>query len=156
MGQKIRIAVQKSGRLLEDSLKILKECGIKIEEGRDSLKVQAANFPMEVFYLRNSDIPHYVHDGIADIAILGENTVLESARDLDLVLPLGFSRCRLSIAVPKGTVYPGLQWLNGKKIATSYPHSLRLFLEKNALQADIHEISGSVEIAPNIGLADAI
>ena len=156
MGQSIRVAVQKSGRLLEDSLKILKECGIKVEEGRDSLKVQAANFPMEVFYLRNSDIPHYVHDGIADIAILGENTVLESARDLDLVLPLGFSRCRLSIAVPKGTEYPGLQWLNGKKIATSYPHSLRLFLEKNALHADIHEISGSVEIAPNIGLADAI
>lgn len=156
MEPKLRIAVQKSGRLLEDSLKILKDCGIKVEEGKDSLRVHASNFPLEVFYLRNSDIPHYVHDGIADIAILGENTVLESQRQLDMILPLGFSRCRLSVAVPKGTNYPGHEWLNGKKIATSYPNSLQDFLQKNGLTADIHEISGSVEIAPNIGLADAI
>ncbi|MFM8449581.1 MAG: ATP phosphoribosyltransferase [Haliscomenobacter sp.] len=156
MEPKLKIAVQKSGRLLEDSLKLLKDCGIKVAEGKDSLKVQATNFPMEVFYLRNSDIPHYVHDGIADIAILGENTVIESERNLDMLLPLGFSRCRLSVAVPKGTVYPGLSWLNGKKIATSYPSSLRAFLRNNQLDAAIHEISGSVEIAPNIGLADAI
>lgn len=156
MEPKLKIAVQKSGRLLEDSLQMLKDCGIKVQEGKDSLKVQASNFPMEVFYLRNSDIPHYVHDGIADIAILGENTVIESERDLDMLLPLGFSRCRLSVAVPKGTTYSGLSWLNGKKIATSYPASLRSFLQKNQLHAEIHEISGSVEIAPNIGLADAI
>ena len=156
MEPKLKIAVQKSGRLLEDSLKLLKDCGIKVAEGKESLKVQATNFPMEVFYLRNSDIPHYVHDGIADIAILGENTVIESERNLDMLLPLGFSRCRLSVAVPKGTVYPGLSWLNGKKIATSYPSSLRAFLRNNQLDAAIHEISGSVEIAPNIGLADAI
>ncbi len=156
MQTNLKIAVQKSGRLLEDSLKILKECGIKVEEGKDSLKVQASNFPMEVFYLRNSDIPHYVHDGIADAAILGENTVVETQRDLDMILPLGFSRCRLSVAVPKGTPYSGLSWLQGKKIATSYPNSLQDFLRKNNLGAEIHEISGSVEIAPNIGLADAI
>ncbi|MFZ4428016.1 MAG: ATP phosphoribosyltransferase [Saprospiraceae bacterium] len=156
MDTTLKIAVQKSGRLLEDSLQILRECGIKIGEGKDSLRVQARNFPLEVYYLRNSDIPAYVADGIADIAILGENTVIESRRKLEMLLPLGFSHCRLSIAAPKGTAYTNTEWLRGKRIATSYPNSLQDFLEKNQLEADIHEISGSVEIAPNIGLADAI
>ena len=156
METKLKIAVQKSGRLQEGSLQLLRECGIKVEDGRDSLKVQASNFPLEVYYLRNSDIPHYVHDGVADLAILGENTVIESGRQLDMVLPLGFSRCRLSVAVPKGIPYPGPAWLNGKRIATSYPNSLNTFLQENHISAEIHEIAGSVEIAPNIGLADAI
>jgi ATP phosphoribosyltransferase len=111
---------------------------------------------MELFFLRNSDIPQYVHDGVADVAILGQNTVIEKEKDLDEVLPLGFAKCRLSVAVPKGTVYPGVDWLNGKRIATSYPNTLQSFLTKNNIQAEIHEIAGSVEIAPNIGLADAI
>lgn len=156
MDTTLKIAVQKSGRLLEDSLQILRECGIKIGDGKDSLKVQARNFPLEVYYLRNSDIPAYVADGIADIAILGENTVIESRRKLEMLLPLGFSHCRLSIAAPKGVVYSGPDWLRGKRIATSYPNSLQGFLEKHHIEAEIHEISGSVEIAPNIGLADAI
>ncbi len=156
MDTTLKIAVQKSGRLLEDSLQILRECGIKLEDGKDSLKVRARNFPLEVYYLRNSDIPAYVADGIADIAILGENTVIESRRNLEMLLPLGFSHCRLSIAAPKGIAYPGPDWLQGKRIATSYPNSLQIFLEKNKIKAEIHEISGSVEIAPNIGLADAI
>ncbi len=156
MDTTLKIAVQKSGRLLEDSLQILRECGIKLGDGKDSLKVQARNFPLEVYYLRNSDIPAYVADGIADIAILGENTVIESRRKLEMLLPLGFSHCRLSIAAPKGITYPGPDWLRGKRIATSYPNSLQDFLEKNQIEAEIHEISGSVEIAPNIGLADAI
>lgn len=153
---RLKIAVQKSGRLLQDSLKILKECGIKVDNGKDQLKAQAHNFPIDVLYLRNSDIPQYVQDGVADIGIFGENTFIEKGKDLEKVLALGFSKCRLSIAVPKNTNYSGPDFLNGKRIATSYPNSLRLFLEKNNLRAEIHEISGSVEIAPNIGLADAI
>lgn len=153
---RLKIAVQKSGRLLEDSLKLLKECGIRIDNGKDQLKAQARNFPIDVLYLRNSDIPQYVHDGVADIGIFGENTFIEKGKTLDKILSLGFSKCRLSIAVPKNSNYTGPDFLNGKRIATSYPNSLRLFLEKNKLNADIHEISGSVEIAPNIGLADAI
>lgn len=137
-------------------MELLRECGIRVDDGRDQLKVRASGFPLEIFYLRNSDIPQYVYDGVADVAILGENTVIEKAKDLEAILSLGFSRCRLSIAVPKGTIYPGPQWLNGKRIATSYPHSLRQFLAQHGLTAEIHEISGSVEIAPNIGLADAI
>jgi ATP phosphoribosyltransferase len=156
MQTKLRIAVQKSGRLQEESLALLRECGIRLEEGRDQLKVASRTFPLEVFYLRNSDIPQYVHDGIADLAILGENTVIEKEKDLDLVMKLGFARCRLSIAVPKGTIYPDLQWLNGKHIATSYPNTLRAWLRQQNLEAEIHEIAGSVEIAPNIGLANAI
>ena len=152
MQTNLKIAVQKSGRLLEDSLKILKECGIKVEEGKDSLKVQASNFPMEVFYLRNSDIPHYVHDGIADAAILGENTVVETLRDLDMILPLGFSRCRLSVAVPKGAPYTGLQWLQGKKIATSYPNSLQDFLSKNNLTETTGTNVQKAERQPNVVL----
>lgn len=156
MAEKIKIAVQKSGRLLEDSQKLLKECGIKINNGKDQLKADADNFPAEIFFLRNADIPQYIEDGVADIAILGENTVIEKEKSLDLILPLGFSKCRLSIALPKGIPYSGIKDLDGKKIATSYPNSLRNYLSQNGIQAEIHEISGSVEIAPNIGLADAI
>lgn len=156
MEKRLKIAVQKSGRLLEDSLRLLKECGISIDNGRDQLKVQAGNFPLDVLYLRNSDIPQYVYDGVADLAILGENTVIEKQKDLEMVLPLGFSRCRLSIATSKNTPYAGPRSLQGKRIATSYPNSLRLFLNQHRVEAEIHEISGSVEIAPNIGLADAI
>lgn len=153
---KLRIAVQKSGRLREDSLKLLKECGISIDNGKDQLKANAFNFPLEVLYLRNSDIPQYVNDGIADIAIIGENTIIEKQKDLGIELKLGFSKCRLSMAVPKNTEFTDISFFNGKKIATSYPNSLKMFLDDNNLDAEIHEISGSVEIAPNIGLADGI
>ncbi len=156
MQQRLRIAVQKSGRLLDGSLRILKECGIKINNGKDQLKVQARKFPIEILYLRNSDIPQYVQDGVAHVGILGENTAIEKQKNMQKVIPLGFSKCRLSIAVPKNTNYPGLEFLNGKKIATSYPNTLRQFLDQKNIKADIHEISGSVEIAPNIGLAEAI
>ncbi len=156
MQTRLEIAVQKSGRLLDGSLELLKECGVRINNGKDQLKVQSSNFPVDVLYLRNSDIPQYVQDGVADIGILGENTVVEKQKKINTVIPLGFSKCRLSIAVPKNTDYEGPQWLDGKRIATSYPNSLQQFLDKNGLNAEIHEISGSVEIAPNIGLADAI
>ncbi|MEM9823494.1 MAG: ATP phosphoribosyltransferase [Bacteroidota bacterium] len=156
MQEKLKIAIQKSGRLNEDSLKILRECSIKIDNGKDQLKAAARNFPLEVLYLRNSDIPKYIEDGVAHLGIIGENLVLEKQCNIKKVLQLGFSKCRLSIAVPKSVDYPGLDYLNGKRIATSYPNSLRQFLEAKQLRADIHEISGSVEIAPNIGLADAI
>jgi ATP phosphoribosyltransferase len=156
MQPRLRIAVQKSGRLLEGSLKMLKECGIKINNGKDQLKVQARKFPIEILYLRNSDIPQYVQDGVADVGIIGENTAIEKEKKIEKVIPLGFSKCRLSIAVPKNIDYPSIDFLNGKKIATSYPNTLRAFLQQHQIQADIHEISGSVEIAPNIGLADAI
>lgn len=156
MSAKLKIAVQKSGRLLDGSLKLLRECGIRFDKGKDQLKVQANNFPLELYYLRNSDIPQYVHDGVADIAIIGENTVIEKEKPLKKIMPLGFSKCRLSIALPKNTPYNGPSALHGKKIATSYPNSLKAWLRENNVQADIHEISGSVEIAPNIGLADAI
>jgi len=156
MGEKLKIAVQKSGRLKEDSLKILKECGISIDNGKDQLKASAFNFPLEVLYLRNSDIPQYVEDGVADIAIVGENVVIEKQKELDVLQKLGFSKCRLAMAVPKDVDYNGLEYFNGKKLATSYPNSLRQFLDANNLDCEIHEISGSVEIAPNIGLADGI
>lgn len=156
MPQPLKIAVQKSGRLLDGSLALLKECGIKIDNGKNQLKANARNYPLEVYYLRNSDIPGYVHDGVADIAIIGQNTITEKDLDLEEILPLGFSKCRLSIAVPKEVEYTGDDWLRGKKIATSYPTSLRQFLDRKGIQADIHVISGSVEIAPNIGLSDAI
>lgn len=156
MPVKLKIAVQKSGRLTEDSLKLLKECGISINNGGDQLKTSARNFPVEILYLRNSDIPQYVADGVADVAILGENVVIEKRKDIRLIERLGFSKCRLSMAVPKGINYDGPGYFNGKRIATSYPNSLSDFLRQNNLKAEIHEISGSVEIAPNIGLADAI
>jgi len=156
MQPRLKIAVQKSGRLLDGSLALLKECDISFDNSKDQLRAQARNFPMDIFYLRNSDIPQYIMDGVADIGILGENTVEEKEKDIQKVLPLGFSKCRLSIAVPKTTNYADRSFLNGKKIATSYPNSLRAYLKKHQLAADIHVISGSVEIAPNIGLADAI
>lgn len=154
--QPLRIAVQKKGRLLDESIELLKECGIKIDNGRDQLKAAARNFPIEVLYLRNSDIPQYIQDGVADIGIIGENTIIEKKKEVEIVQQLGFSKCRLSLATPKDMPYTGVQQLNGKRIATSYPVSLQLFLDKHGVKADIHEISGSVEIAPNIGLADAI
>lgn len=152
----LKIAIQKSGRLNEDSLTLLKECGISINNGKDQLMAQASNFPLEVLYLRNSDIPQYVKDGIADVAIIGDNTEKEKKTGILNMLELGFSKCRLAIAVPKAVDFPDISWLQGKKMATSYPNSLKDFLTENNIEAEIHEISGSVEIAPNIGLADAI
>lgn len=153
---KLRIALQKSGRLHEDSVRLLRECGIDVSNSFNQLKTEASNFPLELLYLRDDDIPQYVEDGVADIGIVGDNVVQEKKKQLSSIMPLGFARCRLSIAVPKSAGYTGIDWLNDKKIATSYPLLLRAFLDGNGLQAEIHPISGSVEIAPNIGLADAI
>ena len=153
---KLRIAIQKSGRLNEDSLRLIKDCGISIDNGKDQLKAAARNFPMEVFFLRNGDIPQYLRDGVVDLAILGENLLAEKGTDLEVIEPLGFSKCRVSIAVPKGTAFKGIQDLEGKRIATSYPNTVKTFLKENKLKADLHIINGSVEIAPNIGLADAV
>ena len=152
----IRLALQKSGRLNQDSLKLLKDCGISIDNGKDQLKASARNFPMEVFFLRNGDIPKYVRDGVVDLAIVGENLLMEKGMDLNVIEKLGFSKCRVSIAFPKGVEFMGVQDLQGKRIATSYPNTVKFFLEKNNIKADLHIINGSVEIAPNIGLADAI
>ena len=152
----IRLAVQKSGRLNEDSLRLIKDCGISIDNGKDQLKAAARNFPMEVFFLRNGDIPQYLRDGVVDLAILGENLLAEKGTDIEVIEPLGFSKCRVSIAVPKGTAFKGIQDLEGKRIATSYPNTVKTFLKENKLKADLHIINGSVEIAPNIGLADAV
>ncbi len=152
----LKIAVQKSGRLNEDSLKILKDCGISIDNGRDQLKAAARNFPMEVLYLRNGDIPQYLRDGVVDIAIIGENILIEKGADLETAEKLGFSKCRVSLAVPKEATYRGVKDLQGKRIATSYPNTVRAFLREQGVEADLHIITGSVEIAPNIGLADAI
>lgn len=152
----LKIAVQKSGRLYEDSIKLLKECGIELNNGNKQLKTTASNFPVEVYFLRDDDIPQYVFDGVADIGIVGENVLLEKQKDIQLVRRLGFSKCRLSIAVPKSVTYNSVADLNGLKIATSYANILQDFLSRNHCSAEIHEISGSVEIAPGIGLADAI
>jgi len=152
----LKIAVQKSGRLNEDSLKILKEIGISIDNGKDQLKASARNFPLEVFYLRNGDIPQYLRDGVVDAAIIGENVLLEKGDDITIVEKLGFSKCRVSIAVPKSSDAKSLKDLEGKKIATSYPNTVNQFLAKNDVNANLHIINGSVEIAPNIGLADGI
>jgi len=156
MEQKLKIAIQKAGRLNEDSLKLIKDCGISVDNGEDQLKISARNFPIEIFFLRNSDIPEYVEDGVADIAIIGENILIEKLHNVDVLMHLGFSKCKVSLAIPKNEIYTGLSFFNGKKLATSYPITLQQFLKKQNLQAEIHEISGSVEIAPNIGLADAI
>jgi len=153
---KLKIAVQKSGRLHDDSIALLKAAGIRIENGDDKLLVSAANFPLEVLFLRNSDIPQYLEDGVTDMAIIGSNLVAEAGQKCRIIHQLGFSRCRLSLAVPRQEDYTGKGWFNGKRIATSYPETLRRWLIENNLEADIHIISGSVEIAPNIGLADAI
>lgn len=152
----LRIAVQKSGRLQEGSLNLLKESGLHFTNGKDQLKTKAANFPVELLFLRDDDIPQYVEDGVADAGIVGENIFLEKEKQGVLIKRLGFARCRLSIAVPRGEHYTGIGWLNGKNIATSYPNLVRRFLNENQITAGIHEISGSVEIAPGIGLADAI
>ncbi len=153
---KIRIAIQKSGRLNEESLQILKNCGVSIDNGKDQLKAAARNFPMEVFYLRNGDIPQYLRDGVVDIAIIGENVLIEKGGDIDIVEKLGFSRCRVSLAVPKSVKYNSVIDFQGKRIATSYPNTVREYLKNKGVEADLHIINGSVEIAPNIGLADAI
>jgi ATP phosphoribosyltransferase len=153
---KLKIAIQKSGRLNEDSMKMLKECGIDLNNGVNKLKAEADNFPLEVYFLRDDDIPQYVEDGVADIGIVGENVLLEKAKKTKLIKKLGFGKCRLSIAVPKGFNYKDIKSLHGKKIATSYPVILQKFLKTNKVKAEIHEISGSVEIAPGIGLADAV
>lgn len=152
---KLKIAIQKSGRLHEDSLRLLKECGIDISNGGNKLKSTASNFPLEVYFLRDDDIPQYVEDAVADAGIVGENVVYEKKKEVEVMEPLGFGKCRLSIAVDKSETY-SKQNLNGKKIATSYPVILQEYLNKNKITAEIHEISGSVEIAPGIGLADAI
>lgn len=153
---KLKIAIQKSGRLNEDSLKILKECGISIDNGRDQLKAAASNFPLEIFYLRNGDIPQYLRDGVVDIAIIGENVLIEKGNDIGIVERLGFSKCRVSLAIPKNQKYTGIGDLSGKRIATSYPNTVTQYFKKFNSLPDIHLITGSVEIAPNIGLADAI
>lgn len=153
---KLKIAIQKSGRLNEDSLGLLKDCGIKIDNGKDQLKVTARNFPLEILYLRNSDIPQYIEDGVVDIAIIGENILIEKEKEFEIVEKLGFAKCRVSLAVPKRVESNTANYFNGKKIATSYPNTLNTFLKKNDIDAEIHVISGSVEISPNIGLADGI
>ena len=152
----IRIAIQKSGRLNQESLALLKSCGISIDNGKDQLKAAARNFPVEVFFLRNGDIPQYLRDGVVDLAILGSNTLVEKGSDLEIIERLGFSKCRVSIAIPKGDEFSGVDALSGKKIATSYPNTVKQFLAEHNIEADLHIINGSVEIAPNIGLADAI
>jgi ATP phosphoribosyltransferase len=153
---KLKLAIQKSGRLYDDSIRLLKECGIEISNGVNKLKAEASNFPIEVYFLRDDDIPQYVEDAVADIGFVGENVVYEKQKKVDVVEKLGFGKCRLSIAVRRGEEYTDANFLAGKKIATSYPVIVNAFLQKKNVQAEIHEISGSVEIAPGIGLADAI
>ena len=154
--KKIRIAIQKSGRLNEDSLQILKDCGISIDNGKDQLKASSRNFPLEVFYLRNGDIPQYLRDGVVDIAIIGENVLIEKGEDISIAEKLGFSKCKVSLAVPKSVKYKSVTDFEGKRIATSYPNTVKNYLDSKGVKADLHIINGSVEIAPNIGLADAI
>ena len=152
----LRIAVQSKGRLYEDTMNLLREADIKVSESKRTLLVQSTNFPLEVLFLRDDDIPQSVASGVADIGIVGENEFEERQEDAHVIKPLGFSKCRLSLAIPKNAPYEGLEWFNGKKIATSYPGILRRFMNKNNIKADIHVITGSVEISPGIGLADAI
>ena len=154
--KRLRIAVQKSGRLSEISLELLKECGIDVKNGRAQLVASASNFPLDILYLRDDDIPQYVEDGVADLGILGENVVVESRAKVDIIKRLNFGRCRLSLAVPKAVEYNGLSYFQDRKVATSYPNILDDYLSKNGITSEVHVISGSVEIAPNIGLADAI
>ena len=153
---KLRIAIQKSGRLFEDSTALLKECGIDLRNVKDRLRTESDNFPLEVFFLRDDDIPQYVQDGVADIGIVGQNVLLEKGKQAVTVEELGFGKCRLSIAVPRSMDYEGVQQLAGKRIATSYPNLVEKWLSGQGVQAEIHEISGSVEIAPGIGLADVV
>ncbi|WP_435262298.1 ATP phosphoribosyltransferase [Tenacibaculum sp. nBUS_03] len=153
---KLRIAIQKSGRLNQDSLQLLKDCGISIDNGKDQLKASASNFPLEIFYLRNGDIPQYLKDGVVDAAIIGENLLVEKGGDIQFVEKLGFSKCKVSLAIPKAENYQGLSYFQNKKIATSYPKTVQDYLAKNNISSQLHIINGSVEIAPNIGLADGI
>src|ERR1700712_4696747 len=156
MPTRLRIAIQKSGRLFDDSLKLLKDCGIDFKNGINKLKTEADNFPMEVFFLRDDDIPQYVEDGVADIGIVGENVIYEKNKKITVSEKLGFGKCRLSVAVGRSIDYADCNFLQGKKLATSYPVLVRKFLNEKNISAEIHEISGSVEIAPGIGLSDAI
>ncbi|NCW11927.1 MAG: ATP phosphoribosyltransferase [Chitinophagia bacterium] len=153
---RLKLAIQKSGRLHDDSLRLLKECGIDIENGVNKLKAEATNFPIELFFLRDDDIPQYVEDGVADIGFVGENVVYEKAKKVEVSYALGFGKCRLSFGVRKNENFDGPSFLTNKKIATSYPVLVQSYLNQHHIQAEIHEISGSVEIAPGIGLADVI
>jgi len=152
----LRIAVQSKGRLFEDTMALLAEAGIKVSSSKRTLLVHSSNFPVEILYLRDDDIPQSVATGVADLGIVGQNEFEERQEDAEVIRPLGFSKCRLSLAIPKAVNYTGLKWFEGKKIATSYPGILRRFMQKNHIAADIHVITGSVEISPGIGLADAI
>ena len=154
--EQLKIAIQKSGRLHDDSIRLLKDCGIDIKNGVNKLKAEAENFPIAVYFLRDDDIPQYVEDKVVDLGIVGENVLFEKQKNIDIVEHLGFGKCRLSVAVQKGIEYEGPGFLEGKTIATSYPVLVQQYLLKNKLKAEIHEISGSVEIAPGIGLSDAI
>jgi ATP phosphoribosyltransferase len=153
---RLKLAIQKSGRLHDDSMRLLKEAGIDIGNGVNKLKAEATNFPLELFFLRDDDIPQYVEDGVADIGFVGENVVYEKAKKVEVAYSLGFGKCRLSFALRKNEDFTGPQFLAGKKIATSYPVLVQGYLDKHGIKAEIHEISGSVEIAPGIGLADII
>ena len=152
----LKIAIQKSGRLHDESIQILKDCGISIYNGNDQLKVTASNFPLEVYYLRNSDIPQYLIDGVVDIAIVGDNLLVEKGQNIEIAEKLGFSKCKVSVAVPKNFNYTSINDLNGLRVATSYPKTVVDYFSSKGISVDIHQISGSVEIAPNIGLSDAI
>ena len=154
--EKLKIAIQTKGRLNEDSMELIRESGIDLSMGRRKLVSTAGNFPMEALFLRDDDIPQTVADGVSDVGIVGENEMLEKQENVVIAKRLGFSKCRLSLAIPKNTDYSGVEYFNGKKIATSYPNILKKFLDENNVQAEIHVITGSVEIAPGIGLADAI
>ena len=153
---KLKIALQKKGRLSEKSLELIRECGISLNNGSRKLLSVSSDFPLEIIYLRDDDIPRYVSDGVVDIGIVGENVVHEEGEHVNIEENLGFARCRMSLAIPKSEEYPGVKYFEGKKVATSYPNILNDFFSKQGIKADIHEISGSVEIAPGIGLADAI
>jgi len=152
----LKLAIQKGGRLHDDSIRLLNDCGINVKNGHNQLKSTADNFPLEVYFLRDDDIPQYVEDGVAHIGIVGENVLFEKNKQVDIVEPLGFGKCRLSFAVPKSEAYESAYYLQGKKIATSYPFLTQKFLQEKGIEAEIHEISGSVELAPSIGLADAV
>ena len=152
----LRIAVQSKGRLFDDTMNLLAEADIKVSASKRTLLVQSSNFPLEVLYLRDDDIPQSVASGVADLGVVGENEFVERGEDADIISRLGFSKCRLSLAIPKDIDYPGLEWFNGKKIATSYPGILRHFMDKHGINTEIHVITGSVEISPGIGLADGI
>lgn len=154
--QKLKLAIQKKGRLSEDSIQLINECDISFPNSSGKLVTSSYDFPMEILFLRDDDIPDYVQDGVADIGIVGENVLVESNKQVDEVLKMGFGKCRLSLAIPRNETYNSINNLNGKSIATSYPKILQNYLDKNHVKADIHVISGSVEIAPSIGLADAI